>query len=351
MSLEIILVHTVLSIFLFFIINFLGKQSLYMGYSQMSLFVKSAEAPAFNFIFRILTPIVYIIIVATILYRLNLDAYTKNIYLVNIYYMVFRVLFNLCLGRKRLVNWFEQISYNVIILFLSVIIYDELIKTKQNILPDFSTISNELWIIILLFLYNVFNKLEIPAVKTQKRLNRHINHNLSKYKTEFGKVVSDKIDNERLSTLIYAIMLFEDFNRPKLYRIIEILLFHLGLAKTTGIMQVKANKNLSDKERVRLSIEKILDAYPEVIKDSKKELSIHRSYFAGLAMSDDESESLQFVNQEIEKRLLILYNPSYEYASEVMQIRKVIADILFGKGNKLSYVIIERSEENDSSQD
>lgn len=61
---------------------------------EISIFVKTEEAPALNFLIRVLAPIVYIIIVSSILYYFGLDKYVWNIYLVNIYYIIFRLLFN-----------------------------------------------------------------------------------------------------------------------------------------------------------------------------------------------------------------------------------------------------------------
>ena len=89
---EILLTHIILGIGLFFLINWIGKHSYSIGYIEISIFVKTEEAPALNFLIRVLTPIVYIIIVSTTLYYFGLDKYVWNIYFVNIYYIDFRLL-------------------------------------------------------------------------------------------------------------------------------------------------------------------------------------------------------------------------------------------------------------------
>ena len=148
---EILLVQIVLGIGLFFLINWLGKHSYSIGYMEISIFVKTEEAPALNFLIRVLTPIVYIIIMSTILYYFKLDKYVWNIYLINVYYILFRLLFNLITNRGLLLNWYRQFLYWIAILVISYFTYEKLIKVKANILPDFTTVSNELWIIILIF--------------------------------------------------------------------------------------------------------------------------------------------------------------------------------------------------------
>ena len=57
---EVFLVHLGLAIILFFTVNWLGKRSASFGYMHLSVFVRSDPAPAFNFIFRVFCPVVYL---------------------------------------------------------------------------------------------------------------------------------------------------------------------------------------------------------------------------------------------------------------------------------------------------
>lgn len=87
---EILLVHVFLGIVLFFLINWIGKHSYSIGYMEISIFVQTEEAPALNFLIRVLTPVVYIIIVSAVLYNFGLDKFVLNIFLVNPLFQVFR---------------------------------------------------------------------------------------------------------------------------------------------------------------------------------------------------------------------------------------------------------------------
>src|SRR5438093_6181974 len=103
--------HIALAMLLFWIVNWIGKHSTAWGYLQLSLAVRADDAPAFNFVFRVLTPIVYLIIVSAILYAAGLDLLVNRIYFVIIYYFILRVAYNVVLGRTRLMNWRLQITY------------------------------------------------------------------------------------------------------------------------------------------------------------------------------------------------------------------------------------------------
>lgn len=125
---------------------------------EISIFVKTEEAPAFNFLIRVLTPMVYII-VSTILYYYGLDKFVWNIYLVNIYYIIFRKISNLATNLGLLLNWYSQFLYWTAIVVISYFTYEKLIKVKASILPNFTSVANELWIIILIFIFHIAKNL------------------------------------------------------------------------------------------------------------------------------------------------------------------------------------------------
>lgn len=130
---DVVFIHIILGVLLFFIINWIGKYSYSIGYMEISIFVKTEEAPALNFLIRVLTPIVYIILISTILYNLKLDKYVVNIFFVNVYYILFRLVFNLITNRGILLNWYRQFLYWFSIIVISYYTYDKLIKIKANI--------------------------------------------------------------------------------------------------------------------------------------------------------------------------------------------------------------------------
>ncbi len=57
---EILLAHVLLAALLFMIVNWIGRHSIASGYHQLTLFAKVDEAPAFNFVFRVLAPTVFL---------------------------------------------------------------------------------------------------------------------------------------------------------------------------------------------------------------------------------------------------------------------------------------------------
>lgn len=304
----ILLVHTILGIGLFFLINWIGKHSYSIGYMEISIFVKTEEAPALNFLIRVLTPIVYIIIVSTVLYHFGLDKYVWNIFLVNIYYVVFRLLFNLITNRGLLINWYRQFLYWSAIIVISYFAYEKLIKVKANIIPDFSTVANELWIIILIFVFQVTNNIRLSQDGTFKRKQNYLKSRLTYFKTLYGKLIKEATQNEALEAIVYAILIYEDFNRPKVSRVIENIKHRITKkSHTLGVMQVKSDKIISDLESVKLGTQKIINAYQQYLDK----------------LSNENGE---FYEYSAHYEIIANYNGGSSYQSEVADLTSIIKE-------------------------
>ncbi len=305
---DIFLVQIILGIGLFFLINWIGKHSYSIGYLEISIFVKSEEAPALNFLIRVLTPIVYIIICSTILYYFQLDKYVWNMFLVNIYYVAFRLLFNLITQRGLLLNWYRQILYWGAIIVISYFTYDKLIKVKANILPDFTTVANELWIIILIFVFQVTNNIRLSQDGTLKRKQNYLKSRLNYFKSLYGKLIKEATQNEALEAVVFAILIYEDFNRPKVVRVIENFKQRLTQKPhTLGVMQVKSDKIISDLESVKLGTSKVVNAYQQYLDKLTKEKG-------------------EFYESWAYYEIIANYNGGSSYQSEVYELISIIKD-------------------------
>ncbi|WP_324068951.1 MAG: hypothetical protein RSE15_00020 [Flavobacterium sp.] len=269
---DIFFIQFTLGVILFFLINWIGKQSYSIGYMAISIFVKAEEAPALNFLIRVLTPIVYLIIISSILYSLNLDKFVNNIYLVNIYYIIFRLFINLITIRGKLLDWYRQTLYWSVIIIISYFVYEKIISVKENILPDFTTIANELWIIIIIFIFQLTNNIRFSQNGTVKRKENYLKSRYLHFNRLYGDLIKDITKNEALEAVTYAILIYEDFNRPKVIRIIENLRHRFtDKSHTLGVMQVKTDKQINDEESVILGTKKIVNSYRKYIMENTVE--------------------------------------------------------------------------------
>lgn len=324
---DVVLCHVFLAITLFILINWVGRHSFSIGYMEISLLVKEEEAPAFNFVFRVLSPVVYLFIVSAILYSVSLDRYVDQIYFVSLYYILFRLSFNLATNRSKLLNWGRQLVYWIGILALSFFAYEKLISARENIFPDFKTFANELWIIILIFLYQTMNNLRFSSARTEQRKENYLTSRLKVYQSRFGDVINTLAPSPKLQALIYAVIVYEDFNRPKIVRFFENLTFRItSRSMSLGIMQVRTDKLLTDLQSVELGVKKMLRA---------KELSeakLNREMDA-----DPSGVSNWSLEYTLTRDILKDYNPDDDYINEVASIVDVIeTKFLPSKGQHLA---------------
>ena len=133
---------------MFFIVNWLGKQSTSLGYIHLSVFARDDPAPAFNFIFRVLSPVVYLLLVSAALYALHLDRFVENIFFIVLYYFGIRLLFNVASERWRLLNWISLGPQIVVTLVLSALSYSYLIRERNVLFPNLETIGKQVWLAI-----------------------------------------------------------------------------------------------------------------------------------------------------------------------------------------------------------
>lgn len=349
MDIDVIIIQFALGTLLFFIINWIGRHSYSIGYMEISMFLKVEEAPAFNFLFIILGPIVYIFILSAIFYNFELERYVKNIYLISIYYISFRLIFNLLTNRGLLLNWGRQFLQWIAIISICYFGYSKIIINRTNLLPDFNSLSNELWIIILIFLFQVLNGIRISSENTIKRKRRYILQRYNFFYHKYQKLLDVKISDKKLQALVYAIMIYEDFNRPKAARLIENIRFIISKKEhSLGVMQVKSSKLINDKESVSLGIDKIVASFnnqiPKILKEKKEQVKENKlrtkAIFnqTGYMMPElnDSEENISIEDYELVNAILNDYNPDYDYVYEVKELHDQIIEIFDYDNNFIS---------------
>lgn len=326
----IILFQISAAIALFFLINLIGRFApVDSRYYQITSFLETDEAPAFNFSFRILTPVVFIILISTLLYHFKLDNYVKDIYLISIYYVVFRALFNVVTDRTYLINWKKQVIYALCTVLATYLIYEKLIIKKENLLPNFSDISNELWIIILIFLYNLINNIQISDHGAERRKLRYIKHIFSHLKERYSTIIDSKTDNIRLKQIIYAIMLHENFNRPKAFRLLEYVKSIFSKHQVSlGIMQVKSEAFITDSQSVEKGIEilrtEVQALLPKFLEENEREF--------------ENSYQIEYLEQAYQANLIRKYNHCDDYTYDIIELMDYINE-KFYRNNNLNKIL------------
>lgn len=311
-----LMLYTAMALSLFLIVNWIGRGSVASGYNSMELLPTSDEAPALNVSIRVATPIVFTIIVATLLYEIGWGTFVAKIYIVAIIYVAFRWIFNIAWDRSLLVNWPKEIVLGVVIIVLNWIITQHLLKNRTSLLPESSNFISELWVLICLYLYKILNRIRIGEGQGTQRKYKHIYSKANRFFKIYGELITAHTNNDKLKAVILAVMIYENFNRPRIARALENVMGKLGKAKTFGLMQVTSSQPLNDWESVELGIKKIVTAW-------EREKFVFHSYSA------EHNTAVGIIRD---------YNADDDYVSEVIEIADIVESRLYkGTNDKLSF--------------
>lgn len=304
------LTHFALSVALFFIVNWIGARAISVGYMQMNIVIQEDTAPAFNFLFKVLAPVVFIVLSAVSFEVLGIPQFNKNIYFITIFYWLFRIFWVLCSSRGSLMNWWEQIIYWTVSVGLSIWVYS-LIESVEQILPSPRSLLDQLWILIIIFVYSILNKVQISREGTIRRKNNYIISRYNTLKKKYDETIKTFFHNDFYEALTYSIMIYEDFNRPIIVRWVEYI--HFWITKkphTLGIMQVTTEKYITDKESIGQAMLIIQNLGNDFINEYEN--SEYREYYTSV------SSAIGYIGRK--------YNGGgYKYQEEIESIFETIS--------------------------
>ena len=271
LTIERVVVHLALAGTLFWVVNWLGARSAAFGYVSLHPAPRASDPPGtlFNVVFRACAPVAFVLLAATGLYAVGWDAMVRGIWAVPVYYFGGRIALNLLLGRGAILNWIRETGQAALSIGVVALLYDRIIQNRDTLMPDAEAVVSEMWIIVALFLYAVLNGVEVGAKGAARRSERYIDRAYGRYRERYGTVVADALSaggsrpDAFTESVVYAVMIYEGFNRPPQVQALERWLQWVRPAtpRTVGPMQVRSAIPLTDAESVRAGAERIRDVF------------------------------------------------------------------------------------------
>lgn len=248
--------HIILALALFQLVNWIGEHATDFGYASTTLFEEPNESLALNFFIRALAPAVFMVTLSAAAVAAGHADLRVGIYWVAIYYYAIRFIYILVMNLHRLVSWPRFAFHSGVGLAAAWLVYQALIIPNRSLLPNLDTAGNELWLAIFAFLYAAANKVTASGGPGARRRNDFIKRSFIRAEFSYGTLINDKMSDDKLELITYAILIYEDYCRPPSVRALERLCFWKE-RRTTGIMQVASPKALSDEESVKLGTQKL----------------------------------------------------------------------------------------------
>lgn len=243
-----------LALLLFLIVNWIGRHAVSFGYHSTTLFEDPNESVALNFLIRTLPPAVCMVLLsAGEVASDNADLRLQS-YWVAIYYYVIRAAYFPIFGLHLLINWRRFAVHCAIGLRAAWAAFNFLILPQKSLLPDLETAGNELWLAMLIFVYAVGNNVVVADSDNWARRNSYVGHSFQSAEHNYGRIVDEKLSDDLLKLVTYAVIVYEGYCRPPVVRILE-RVSPWTPGRTTGIMQVSSDRPLPDEESVELGVE------------------------------------------------------------------------------------------------
>mgnify|MGYP004460863919 CR=1 FL=1 len=245
MMLILIFYYLLMALILFFLINFLK--------------FKKKDS--------LLFPIFYLFICASYLELHNL-AY-NYIFIIIVFEFFIELFYNYTLRDNKAsfdINYFLK-KYSFLIIF-SVFLENYLFSKVSSILPNIEMVKTIIWFIILLYLYNLVEELIKVCENGKNTYNalqdkNYIISSYAKYKLQYKDILSNY--EIPVKELALALLIYEDYNTPKLKRNLDNFLFgRLKKVGKLGIMQVETKTFITDEESIRFVCNALEKKYEEI---------------------------------------------------------------------------------------
>lgn len=256
-----------------------------------------------NILMNVFIPNIISVFLYIILDKVEMPYTRAYIWLYVVTYFAYRYVLICCILRRKELytfpyEWGMAGAAFIICGLLSFFFFG---KNKELFITA-DELKEELWFAIILIVYTFVkhmldNKIKQDDVLTRSQLEKYIKNKFVKLYARYKTEIDISCKNKIIWIIIFAIMIFEDFNRGELVRKIERIKLKIVGQATVGIMQMSSHKDLTDEESIK-------KAYEYLVKEVEKQ---------GI-------DDLNYIDTLFLNTILRGYNPDENYAKSVTYI-------------------------------
>lgn len=249
---------------------------------------------------KLIIPSIYIIIISALIPSIK-----ENIFLIVIFEIFIRNFYiTNIVNRSNETGPMSFIIENLLSIGISLFVYNYFISNVETVIPNPEDIKGFVWFLIILYtvyLYNIStkDKVVVEKTKTTKIRTEKTIMQYAKFKNKYSNVIKTK--NTLINNLTYAIMIFEDYKTPKIYRNINTYIGLITKKETKyGIMQISSFERLSDEDSIKMTISN----FEKELKNTK------------LKENEKIDKLLSKYKQEEQEQIINIYNSIVEFSKK-----------------------------------
>lgn len=323
MTLTHLAINLIFALLLLFINGLFGKwkqrRSDVFHYASFKFAEITEDNFADNFFQLLIHPAIFLAIVSAILQYFSYNCLVRSLWLVVPLYWALRFVVALFQGMLRFLN----LGFQLVLFVCSVLISEgtffliilPLLDDKKQIFIDLEQFRDAFWFAVLCFIakfiwdlakQGMIGSTVYPPGKMSKEIIRRYDKYYFKYIEFIDKCIDREcqfhspLQRESFRCMVFSIMIYESYNRPIMFRVMEYVIKFFCPRKTMslGIMQVQTDRMISNKTSILLAVRKL-----------------YKVFSAG--------EGAEAIDEAIDD-----YNPSPDYFNEVKTIFYILKDYL-----------------------
>lgn len=257
------------------------------AYGKFSFDPKPEQQFSGNFFQKTVNPAIYTALLCALFQRAGWGALCRSLWLTVPLYWMLRALYIAAKNRFWLINRRYELLSAVFSLLLGEGVFFgalmPLMEAGESVFISAQDLRNAVWFAILAYIAKTAwdvcrGAFEEGRLYSQEVRSQAIRRRYDVFSRRYGASLRSLVDGccpaehrsrrGELVCLLYAVMIYEDHNRPPLFRAAERLwmALHPGKEMTLGIMQVKTRRPISDTESIRLAAEKLVPVYLEHLR-------------------------------------------------------------------------------------
>lgn len=251
------------------------------------------------------------------LYELPISiGHKSTLYLIVVCYLIIRYLFIIIiLDRFSLLNAKYELALIVLTLFGTYIVHANIIEKNISMRIPIKEFKNEILLLLILFLYDVLKNGLVRMFEnrdTTTRRKKYIRSKYSFFNNKYGALFSNAIkedpqveffdvtSKQKFILLIYSILIYENFSRPKPYRMIENILARFTSKNySTGLMQVQSNIPLNDESSIILGMSILKQFFLKYYNSESDHWVENVAKEYNPSVSDQYAKEIRFIYREL----------------------------------------------------
>ncbi len=221
---------------------------------------------------RLVFSIILLMISSGLCYKFAIK-YTENIFLSFVFLMIVDIIYSSYLSDKDFFDKEEKnVFYYIVLIFFGFFVNQEFVNQVSQVFLTGEDLRIILWFLVFLFLYSFIKEKDVLSKTSPAKAKINYENILVQYaKLRYRFHNECDSNNKDISNILYAIMIFNNNRKGKLFRNYDYFLFRLnGNKRPLGIMQVESNKFITDSESIEIVRKKIEKLYERKTKLKSK---------------------------------------------------------------------------------